>query len=46
MRYVVLLIAADNTMGLLTDTYNCGLRMHMEYRERFPPPPTSKETVS
>ena len=23
-------------MGLLLDTQNCGLRMHREYRERFP----------
>ena len=25
-----------HTMGLLPDTYNCGLRMHRECRERFP----------
>ena len=35
-----------NTMGLLPDTQNCGLRMHRECRERFPYPPTSKETAS
>ena len=26
----------SNTMGLLPDTYYCGLRMRREYRERFP----------
>ena len=33
-------------MGLLPDTENCRLRMRRECRERFPPPPISKETVS
>ena len=33
-------------IGLLPDTYNCVLSMHRKYRERFPPPPTSKETAS
>ena len=32
-------------MGLLPDTHNCGLRMRRECRERFLPPPTSKETA-
>ena len=35
-----------NYMGLLPDTQNCRLRMRRECRERFPPPPISKETVS
>ena len=26
----------NSAMGLLPDTYNCGLRMHRECRERFP----------
>ena len=34
------------SMGLLPDTYNCGLRMHRECRERFPHSPTSKVTAS
>ena len=33
-------------MGLLPDTENCRLRMRRECRERFPPPPISKETAS
>ena len=33
-------------MGFLSDTYNCRLRMRRECRERFPPPPISKETAS
>ena len=33
-------------MGLLPDTYNCGLRMRRECRERFPPPSITKETAS
>ena len=33
-------------LGFLPDTLNWGLRMHRECRERFPPPPTSKETSS
>ena len=32
-------------MGLLPDTQNCRLRMRRECRERFPPPPISKETA-
>ena len=32
--------------GLLPDTWNWGLRMRRGYRERFPPPPNSKETAS
>ena len=27
---------SEITMGLLPDTYNCGLRMRREWRERFP----------
>ena len=34
------------TMGLLPDTQNFGLRMRRECRERFSPPPISKETAS
>ena len=34
------------SMGLLPDTESCRLRMRRECRERFPPPPTSKETAS
>ena len=37
---------ANIAMGLLPDTLNCGLRMRRECRERFPSPPTSKETTS
>ena len=33
-------------MGLLPDTENRRLRMRREYRERFPPRLTSKETAS
>ena len=33
-------------MGLLPDTQNFGLRMRRECRERFSPPPISKETAS
>ena len=33
-------------MGLLPDTENCRLCMRRECRERFPPPPISKETAS
>ena len=35
-----------HTMSLLPDAWNCGLRMSRECRERFPPPPTSKEIAS
>ena len=35
----------DSIMGLLPDTQNCRLRMRRECRERFPPPPISKETA-
>ena len=38
--------AAYWPMGLLPDTENCRLRMRRECRERFPPPPISKETAS
>ena len=30
----------------LTKYENCGLCMRLEFRERFPQPPTSKETAS
>ena len=33
-------------MGLLPNTQTCRLRMRCDCRERFPPPPTSKETTS
>ena len=33
-------------MDLLPDTQNFGLRMRRECRERFSPPPISKETAS
>ena len=35
-----------DTMGLLPDMQSYRLRMRQECRERFPPPPTSKETAS
>ena len=38
--------AGECVMGLLPDMQNCRLRMRRECRERFPPPPISKETVS
>ena len=38
--------AAAYSMGILPDTYNRGLRMRRECRERLPPPPTLKETAS
>ena len=38
-------VARCITMGLLPDTQNCRLRMRRECRERFPPPPISKETA-
>ena len=34
--YAVSTISLIAHMDLLPDTYNCGLRMHREYRERFP----------
>ena len=34
------------TMGLLPDTYNCGLCIRWECRERFPRHHFSKETAS
>ena len=37
---------ASAAVGLLPDTYNCGLRMRRECRESFPPTPTSKKTAS
>ena len=33
-------------MDLLPETYNYGLRIRRECRERFSPPPTWKETAS
>ena len=39
-------ICKHSCMGLLPDTQNCRLRMRRECRERFPPPPTSKENAS
>ena len=36
---------SQTRMGLLPDTQNCRLRMRRECRERFPPPPISKETA-
>ena len=36
----------ESTMVLLPDTLNRGLHMRRDCRERFPPPPTSRETPS
>ena len=38
-------IAMDH-MGLVPDTWNCGLRMRRERRDRFPPLLISKKTTS
>ena len=40
-----ILLTVYIVMGLLPDTENCRLRMRRECRERFPPPPISKETA-
>ena len=47
MTFITIIdIGIGAAMGLLPDTLNCRLRMRRECRERFPPPPISKETAS
>ena len=42
----LILRLSETYMDLLPDTLNCRLRMRQECRERFSPPPISKQTAS